>query len=88
MAGVIAVAVVATASARIAPLHQLCGVETASVCAHEGDAYPTVYDTEYVSGDNCLQCTTDHCNNSQPATGLMCRPWLRQCAMCRDPTMR
>ena len=82
------VVLVGGALGAIAPLHQSCGVETASVCNHDGDAYPTVYETEYVTGDHCLQCTANHCNSSQPATGLMCRPWLKQCAMCGDPEMR
>ena len=32
-----------------------------------------------------MQCHAPHCNYSNPDTGVLCRPYLRQCAMCGDP---
>jgi hypothetical protein len=76
------------ATARQPPLQQVCLHDTAYACYDTDTALPVRYsDDEYnaTTTEKCVQCTTDHCDNHHPATGLVCRPYQRVCTMCKDP---
>lgn len=70
---------------KIGPVHRSCTATAASVCRSDTDIDVTLSTTEYLTGDGCVLCHTPHCNLSNPSTGLLCRPYVRECAMCGDP---
>lgn len=80
--------VTALCVSRQEPIQMSCGVSVTSACRGVNDTDVTLhYTSEAVAGDGCVQCNLPHCNTSIPSTGLSCKPFLKECAMCGDPEM-